>query len=116
MRSAAASTSSRPSSRHSTWPTTASASPFEIPIAQNVGEPESWDKAEDALREIVCELGVPYTEELGEAAFYGPKIDFVVKDVLGREWHLAPSKSTITYPNASTSTTSAQTTRSTAQS
>ncbi|MGB0370439.1 MAG: threonine--tRNA ligase [Opitutales bacterium] len=53
-----------------------------------VGEPESWDKAEDALREIVRELGVPYTEEPGEAAFYGPKIDFVVKDVLGREWQL----------------------------
>ena len=53
-----------------------------------VGEPESWDKAEDALREIVRELGVKYTEEPGEAAFYGPKIDFVVKDVLGREWQL----------------------------
>ena len=53
-----------------------------------VGEPESWDKAEDALREIVRELGVPYTEEPGEAAFYGPKIDFVVKDVLDREWQL----------------------------
>ena len=53
-----------------------------------VGEPESWDKAEDALRGIVRELGVPYTEEPGEAAFYGPKIDFVVKDVLGREWQL----------------------------
>ena len=33
-------------------------------------------------------LGVPYTEEQGEAAFYGPKIDFVVKDVVGREWQL----------------------------
>ena len=53
-----------------------------------VGEPESWDKAEDALREIVRELGVSYSEEPGEAAFYGPKIDFVVKDVLGREWQL----------------------------
>ena len=53
-----------------------------------VGEPESWDKAEEALREIVRELDVSYTEEPGEAAFYGPKIDFVVKDVLGREWQL----------------------------
>ena len=33
-------------------------------------------------------LGVPFTEEPGEAAFYGPKIDFVVKDVIGREWQL----------------------------
>lgn len=53
-----------------------------------VGEPESWDKAENALREIVRELGVNFTEEPGEAAFYGPKIDFVIKDVLGREWQL----------------------------
>ncbi|MEM7791708.1 MAG: threonine--tRNA ligase [Verrucomicrobiota bacterium] len=53
-----------------------------------VGEPESWDKAEEALREIVRELDVSFTEEPGEAAFYGPKIDFVVKDVLGREWQL----------------------------
>lgn len=53
-----------------------------------VGEPESWDKAEAALRDAVKELGVPYVEEPGEAAFYGPKIDFVIKDVLGREWQL----------------------------
>jgi threonyl-tRNA synthetase len=33
-------------------------------------------------------LGVPFSEEPGEAAFYGPKIDFVVKDVIGREWQL----------------------------
>ena len=51
-----------------------------------VGELESWDKAEEALLRIVRELGVNYTEEPGEAAFYGPKIDFVIKDVLGREW------------------------------
>jgi threonyl-tRNA synthetase len=53
-----------------------------------VGSPENWDKAEAALREAVQTLGVPYTEELGEAAFYGPKIDFVVKDVIGRDWQL----------------------------
>lgn len=53
-----------------------------------VGEPKSWDKAEEALCKIVRELGVEYSEEPGEAAFYGPKIDFVVKDVLGREWQL----------------------------
>jgi threonyl-tRNA synthetase len=46
------------------------------------------DKAESALREAVKTLGVEYEEELGEAAFYGPKIDFVVKDVIGREWQL----------------------------
>jgi threonyl-tRNA synthetase len=53
-----------------------------------VGSPENWDKAEAALRDAVQTLGVDYTEELGEAAFYGPKIDFVVKDVIGRDWQL----------------------------
>ena len=53
-----------------------------------VGESKAWDKAEAALREAVKTLGVDYEEELGEAAFYGPKIDFVVKDVIGREWQL----------------------------
>ena len=53
-----------------------------------VGSPENWDKAEAAIREAVQVLGVDYTEELGEAAFYGPKIDFVVKDVIGRDWQL----------------------------
>jgi threonyl-tRNA synthetase len=53
-----------------------------------VGSPEAWDKAESALREAVKNLGVDYEEEIGEAAFYGPKIDFIVKDVIGREWQL----------------------------
>jgi len=53
-----------------------------------VGDAESWNKAEEALRQAVRILDVEYVEELGEAAFYGPKIDFVVKDVIGREWQL----------------------------
>jgi len=52
------------------------------------GDAEKWDKAEAALREAAKTLGVNYSEEPGEAAFYGPKIDFVVKDVIGREWQL----------------------------
>ncbi len=52
------------------------------------GAAENWDKAESACREAAKTLGVPFTEEPGEAAFYGPKIDFVVKDVIGREWQL----------------------------
>ncbi|MGH7997391.1 MAG: threonine--tRNA ligase [Opitutaceae bacterium] len=52
------------------------------------GDPANWDKAETACREAARTLGVPFTEEPGEAAFYGPKIDFVVKDVIGREWQL----------------------------
>ena len=53
-----------------------------------VGEPEKWDKAEEALRQAAQTLDVDYIEEPGEAAFYGPKIDFVVKDVISREWQL----------------------------
>ena len=53
-----------------------------------VGESEKWDKAEAACRQAAASLGVDFIEEEGEAAFYGPKIDFVVKDVLGREWQL----------------------------
>ncbi len=52
------------------------------------GSEENWDKAEKVLKKAVKDLGVDYTEEPGEAAFYGPKIDFVVQDVIGREWQL----------------------------
>ncbi len=53
-----------------------------------VGDPANWDKAEAACRLAAESLGVPFVAEPGEAAFYGPKIDFVVKDVIGREWQL----------------------------
>src|SRR4051812_12693613 len=56
--------------------------------AKYVGKPEQWDKAETACKEAAATLGVSFTLEPGEAAFYGPKIDFVVKDVIGREWQL----------------------------
>jgi threonyl-tRNA synthetase len=52
------------------------------------GSPENWDKAEAACIAAAESLGVAFTREAGEAAFYGPKIDFVVKDVIGREWQL----------------------------
>jgi threonyl-tRNA synthetase len=52
------------------------------------GSNENWDKAEAACRDAAKSLGVAFSEEPGEAAFYGPKIDFVVKDVIGREWQL----------------------------
>jgi threonyl-tRNA synthetase len=52
------------------------------------GDSKSWDTAEAACRKAASTLGVNFTEEPGEAAFYGPKIDFVVKDVIGREWQL----------------------------
>ena len=53
-----------------------------------VGPPEDWDAAEAACLAAAKSLGVPFSEEPGEAAFYGPKIDFVVRDVIGREWQL----------------------------
>lgn len=53
-----------------------------------VGNAQQWDHAENALRKAAQNLGVDFTEEQGEAAFYGPKIDFVVKDVIEREWQL----------------------------
>ena len=53
-----------------------------------VGDSANWDKAEDACRNAARSLGVPFTEEAGEAAFYGPKIDFIVRDVIGRSWQL----------------------------
>ncbi|MGA1267378.1 MAG: His/Gly/Thr/Pro-type tRNA ligase C-terminal domain-containing protein, partial [Phycisphaerales bacterium] len=56
--------------------------------AKYVGDPANWDKAEEACRTAARTLGVPFSEEPGEAAFYGPKIDFVVKDVIGRSWQL----------------------------
>ncbi len=53
-----------------------------------VGDPAKWDRAEEACRQAAKSLDVSFSEEAGEAAFYGPKIDFVVKDVVGREWQL----------------------------
>jgi threonyl-tRNA synthetase len=53
-----------------------------------VGSPELWNRAEATLVEVVKNLGMNYSAEKGEAAFYGPKIDFVVRDCIGREWQL----------------------------
>jgi threonyl-tRNA synthetase len=53
-----------------------------------VGDPANWVKAEEACKNAAETLGVPLIEEEGEAAFYGPKIDFIVNDVLGRPWQL----------------------------
>ena len=53
-----------------------------------VGDTQQWDRAEAACVSAAERLGVAFTTEPGEGAFYGPKIDFVVKDVIGREWQL----------------------------
>jgi threonyl-tRNA synthetase len=54
-----------------------------------VADDEKWTLAENALREALDRLGVPYEPVQGEAAFYGPKADFMARDVLGREWQLS---------------------------
>lgn len=53
-----------------------------------VGDPAQWDQATEAIIQACNELELPHTVEEGEAAFYGPKLDFVVRDVLKREWQL----------------------------
>lgn len=54
-----------------------------------LGKDEVWEKAEEALKKVVKTTGWKHKEEEGEAAFYGPKLDFVFKDVLGRDWQLS---------------------------
>lgn len=53
-----------------------------------IGSDENWEKAESAIVEACQEAGLKARVELGEAAFYGPKLDFMVKDALGRRWQL----------------------------
>ena len=53
-----------------------------------IGKDENWDKAERAIQEIADEKGLKTVVELGEAAFYGPKLDFMVRDAIGRKWQL----------------------------
>ncbi|REG94536.1 threonine--tRNA ligase [Algoriphagus antarcticus] len=53
-----------------------------------IGGDEAWNKAESAIIEAAAEKGLDTVTELGEAAFYGPKLDFLVKDALGRKWQL----------------------------
>jgi threonyl-tRNA synthetase len=53
-----------------------------------IGGDALWDQAEQAIREAAQEMGLETVEEKGEAAFYGPKLDFMVRDALGRSWQL----------------------------
>jgi threonyl-tRNA synthetase len=65
-----------------------------------VGSDERWAKAQDAIRRVAQEMQLPFTEEPGEAAFYGPKADFVVSDCLGREWQLGTVQLDYNLPSA----------------
>ncbi|MDR0755776.1 MAG: threonine--tRNA ligase [Puniceicoccales bacterium] len=70
-----------------------------------IGDDLLWTKAEEGLRKAAQQLSKPATEAVGEAAFYGPKLDFIVRDVIGREWQLGtiqidynlPQRFKITY-------------------
>lgn len=53
-----------------------------------IGSEENWEIAEQSIIQAATEKGLPYVVEYGEAAFYGPKLDFMVKDALGRSWQL----------------------------
>ena len=73
-----------------------------------IGSDENWEKAEGAIIQACKEKGLNTTVELGEAAFYGPKLDFMVKDALGRSWQLGtiqvdynlPERFDLTYKGA----------------
>ena len=64
-----------------------------------IGSDEDWEKAESAIIESATEKGLRTVTELGEAAFYGPKLDFMVKDALGRKWQLGTIQVDYQLPN-----------------
>ncbi|OQZ05990.1 MAG: threonine--tRNA ligase [Planctomycetes bacterium UTPLA1] len=67
--------------------------------AKFIKNPQAWAEAEAAVRAAAARSGMTATEEIGEAAFYGPKIDFVVKDCIGREWQLGTVQVDYQLPN-----------------
>jgi threonyl-tRNA synthetase len=66
--------------------------------AKYVGSDADWQTAESTLIRVVKSLGMDYSAEKGEAAFYGPKIDFMVRDCIGREWQLGTVQVDYTLP------------------
>ncbi len=63
-----------------------------------LGTPEMWQKAESEIRAIATERKADFFESPGEAAFYGPKVDFIAKDAIGREWQVATIQLDINMP------------------
>jgi threonyl-tRNA synthetase len=64
-----------------------------------LGTDEVWEKAETALRNVCKEMNLSYEEAPGDAAFYGPKLDFRFKDAIGRDWQLATIQCDFNQPN-----------------
>jgi threonyl-tRNA synthetase len=77
-------------------------------LEKYIGDSDVWDKAEQAIINAAEAKGLDYVVETGEAAFYGPKLDFMVKDALGRQWQLGtiqvdynlPERFDLTYKGA----------------
>lgn len=64
-----------------------------------LGDPAKWDLAERTLEEIAQKENLPYKRVEGEAAFYGPKLDFMFRDAIGREWQLATAQLDFVMPS-----------------
>jgi threonyl-tRNA synthetase len=65
---------------------------------KRIGSDEVWDKSEAALKEAINAMGVEYTLNPGEGAFYGPKIEFVLRDAIGRDWQLGTIQIDLNLP------------------
>lgn len=63
-----------------------------------LGAAQTWEKSQEALRQVLQSRGVNFTEAVGEAAFYGPKIDFMARDSLGRTWQMATTQLDFNMP------------------
>lgn len=63
-----------------------------------LGTPKMWKAAESSIRDIARERGVSFVEQEGEAAFYGPKVDFIAHDSIGREWQVATIQLDVNMP------------------
>jgi threonyl-tRNA synthetase len=66
---------------------------------KRVGEDHVWDKAEKALKEAVEATGLAYTINPGEGAFYGPKLEFVLRDAIGRDWQCGTLQVDLNLPS-----------------
>jgi threonyl-tRNA synthetase len=68
--------------------------------AKRVGSDAVWDRAEAALRQAIQATGLPYTHNPGEGAFYGPKLEFVLRDAIGRDWQCGTLQVDFNMPGA----------------
>src|SRR3990167_2875195 len=67
-------------------------------LKKNLGDKANWKKAESIIEDVAKKLNLDYVVAVGEAAFYGPKIDIIVTDALGREWQCATEQLDFVQP------------------